>query len=110
MNAKAFRKFLDRDGGCVHCGDVETAVPHHRANRGMGGSKLRDVPSNIVSMCALINGLMESDAYTAELSRTYGWKVSTATDASLVPVWYPNLGRWFFLDDDFGLHEVGEVA
>lgn len=110
MNGKQFQKYLDRDGGCVHCGDTETAVPHHRANRGMGGSKLRDVPSNIVSMCALVNGLMEADAYTAELARTYGWKVSTNTDSASVPVWYPNLGRWFFLDDDFGLHEVGEAA
>ena len=43
MNKKRFQKYLDRDGGCVHCGDVETAVPHHRLNRGMGGSKERDV-------------------------------------------------------------------
>ena len=76
----------------------------------MGGSKLRDVPSNIVSMCALMNGLMESDAYSAELARTYGWKVSTSTDASLVPVWYPMNGAWYFLDDDFGLYQLGEAA
>lgn len=108
MNAKQFRKFLDRDGGCIHCGDVETAVPHHRANRGMGGSKLRDVPSNIVSMCALINGLMESDAYTAELARTYGWKVSASDNSQLVPIWYPAHGRWYLLEDDFGIIEVGK--
>ena len=108
MNVKQFKKFLDRDGGCVHCGDVETAVPHHRANRGMGGSKKRDVPSNIISMCSLINGLMESDAYTAELARSYGWKVSTNTDSSLVPVWYPNRGAWSLIDDEYTIREVGK--
>jgi hypothetical protein len=48
MTKKEFQKYLDRDGGCVHCGDTETAVPNHRANRGMGGSRERDVPSNVI--------------------------------------------------------------
>lgn len=76
----------------------------------MGGSKLRDVPSNIVSMCALMNGLMESDGFAAEIARTYGWKVSTSDNSQLVPIWYPTKGAWYFLDDDFGLYQLGEAA
>lgn len=110
MNGKQFRKYLDRDGGCVHCGDPATSVPHHRKNRGMGGSKLRDVPSNIVAICALLNGEMESNPHAATAARANGWKLESWQDPATTPVWYPTKGGWFVLGDDFTLTEVGGQA
>lgn len=110
MNAKQFRKYLDRDFGCVHCGDVETAVPHHRLNRGMGGSKSRNRPSNILSLCAVINGLLEADPKWARLARDYGWKLREGEHPDAVAVWYPTLGQWCFLDDLGNRVSVTEVA
>ena len=99
MNQKTFEKFLARDGGCVHCGVVEEAVNHHRANRGYGGSKLLDKPSNILVMCSELNGLMESDAGWAERARQYGWKISKYAIPELEAVYYPLEDSWYYLDD-----------
>lgn len=41
--------------GCLGEGDV----PHHRANRGSGGSRTLDHPANLVLVCALCNGAAE---------------------------------------------------
>ena len=100
MNGKEFAKFLNRDGGCWHCGvDDETLIPHHRLNRGMGGSKVRDVPSNVIVICSAFNTVMESDPVAASLARSYGWKLRAGDDPLLVPVFGP--GGWFFLDNKF---------
>jgi hypothetical protein len=104
MNKKTFQKFIDRDGGCYHCDTTETIVPHHRANRGMGGSKIRDVPSNIITLCSEFNGLIESNATLAELARAYGWKLTAGQDPKLTPVFAR--GRWWLLDDNFGRVQV----
>lgn len=94
MNSKQFRKYLDRDGGCVHCGDIETAVPHHRLNRGMGGSLERDVPSNIICLCANMNLQIESSSEAAQTARDYGWKLLLGQDPMLVPYFNANTGAW----------------
>lgn len=41
--------------GCLGEGDV----PHHRANRGSGGSRTLDHPANLVLVCSLCNGAAE---------------------------------------------------
>ena len=99
MNKKQFQKYLDRDGGCVHCGDVETAVPHHRLNRGMGGSKERDVPSNIICLCSVMNGLIESSSEAAQTARDYGWKLVNGQDPILTPFFHAVQGEWLVLTD-----------
>ena len=99
MTKKQFQKYLDRDGGCVHCGDTQTAVPNHRANRGMGGSKERDVPSNVVVLCSAMNGLIESDSSFAEVARDNGWKLSTGQDPETSPFFDFVAGRWFLADN-----------
>lgn len=104
MTPKQFRKFLDRDGACPHCGDVETAVPNHRINRGMGGSKVLDRPSNIVVICSLLNGLIESDDRWFWLAKEYGWKLSSWQVPEETPVYWN--GVWYLLDNDFGRREV----
>lgn len=107
MNHKRFRRFTDRDAGCVHCGELEAVAPHHRRNRGMGGSKELDQPANIVVLCSVVNGLLESDAAWAERAREYGWKLRAGQLPEETPVWYPIRGAWFLLDDEFGKKRVG---
>ena len=97
MTSKQFKKFLDRDGGCWHCGDDTTAVPHHRVNRGMGGSKARDEASNVIVMCSMVNGLMESDPIMAEMAREFGWKLESWQNPVDVPVYEATSGVWYFL-------------
>lgn len=101
MTPKQFQKYLDRDGGCLHCGEREAVAPHHRSNRGMGGSRVRDVPSNIIVLCSYMNGLVESDAAMAALARDYGWKVSANADWRAVPVYDLQRGAWLLLNDGF---------
>jgi len=85
----------------VHCGEEEAVAPHHRINRGMGGSKARNHPANILVLCSVVNGLIESDASWAAAARAWGWKARQFEDAGKVPVWYPLEGVWFILNDDY---------
>lgn len=101
MNKKQFQKFLDRDGVCCHCGlDDDTLVPQHRKSRGAGGSKLLDKPSNIVVICSMANGQLESNATFAQMGRDFGWKLRSGQDATKTPVWLSD--GWYLLDDSFG--------
>jgi hypothetical protein len=102
MKPKEFDKFIARDYGCIHCGEVEAAAPHHRLNRGMGGSKNRDNPANIIVLCSVLNGALESNAVYAQKARKLGWKLSAGQNSAEVAVWYPKYQSWFMLDDDFG--------
>jgi hypothetical protein len=107
MDKKRFARLLERDKGCVHCGEVEAVSPHHRLNRGMGGSKLRDVASNIVVMCSRFNFLMESDSKSAELGRKYGWKLRPWDEPANTPVYFVMAGQWYLLDDEYKKHRHG---
>lgn len=66
---------LSRDGGlCMVQGPSclrVAQVVHHRANRGAGGSKALDLPSNLLASCSLCNGWIEdcSGAEREELIR-----------------------------------------
>jgi hypothetical protein len=101
MRANEFEKYLYRDFGCIHCGEVERVSPHHRLNRGMGGSKLRNNPANIIVLCSWLNNSLESDAKIAERARGLGWKLTHGQDATEVAVWYPKYRSWFRLNDSF---------
>lgn len=102
MRPKDFNRLLARDHYCLHCGAVDALSPNHRANRGMGGSKLRDTPSNLVVLCSLFNGLIESDAVAAALAQRFGWKLSSWDNPLEVPVFDSLKGEWRLLDDDYG--------
>jgi hypothetical protein len=103
MNKKQFQKFLNRDKHCYHCGSAgEDLIPQHRANRGMGGSKLRERPSNVVAFCSLTNGLIESDAQMAQDARWFGWKLETWEDPLETPIYDRSTGYWYLLDDSYG--------
>ena len=101
MNDKLRKRIYTRDNGrCWHCGTDENVTIHHRVNRGMGGSKLLDMPSNLVVMCAAFNQAMESDLRAHKLAKEMGWKVSRHSQPSKVPI-QSFVGEVFLLDDMF---------
>lgn len=102
MTPKQFQQYLDRDKGCLHCGERDAVSPQHRANRGMGGSKERDVPSNIIVLCSYMNNAIEANARLQTLARTYGWKLSTWDDPTEVPVYDTQTAKWYLLDNELG--------
>lgn len=101
MIAKQFAKYLKRDTSCYHCGATEDLIPHHRKNRGMGGSMAASVPSNIIAMCALFNGLMESSHSAASLAHNKGWKLANWENPLESCIYHAGDGVWYLLDDKF---------
>jgi hypothetical protein len=102
VNLKQFSMYLYRDNErCYHCGiSGPTLVPQHRIGRGMGGSVARNRSSNILTLCSIANGLLESDAKFASVGREYGWKLNTWQEPSEVPVFEIHTGLWWILTDD----------
>ena len=91
---------LERDHyACYHCGATEGLSIQHRANRGMGGSKLKDRADNLITFCSLANAEMESDAESAGLARVLGWKLGQWQSYDF-PVWSNWENRWFVLTED----------
>ena len=112
---KALLKALDvRDGRVcawhgVSCG-VDTLVPQHRANRGMGGRKSGQSIANLVWLCSEANGLIESASGWAVAARLRGIKVSTHDNPACVSVFHAVHGRVFLLDDGTVSPCMEEVA
>ena len=102
LTQKQFRRYLDRDGCCWHCGEAEAVAPHHRINRGMGGSKQLHKPSNIIVICSQFNGAMESDTASALAASQFGWKLPSYATPETQPVYNMNDGCWYLLTNDFG--------
>jgi hypothetical protein len=95
---KVLKLVQQRDDHCWHCGVEEDLVPHHVKNRGMGGSKLLDTPDNLLMVCALYNGAMESDLTVARQARAWNHKL---------PIWekeklpaFDVAGGWWYLEPD----------
>jgi 5-methylcytosine-specific restriction endonuclease McrA len=100
------RKLIQaRDEYCWHCGETEDLVIHHRKNKGQGGSKLLDVPDNLMMVCPVYNMMMESDALTARDARGWGRKIAfwETTDK---PVFDSVRMRWYRLDSQGGKEEI----
>lgn len=106
---KILKIVQDRDQHCWHCGVEEDLVPHHRINRGMGGSKLLDTPDNLMMICALWNGLVESDADSARVARGWGHKLAVWEDTAK-PVFDRGSFRWWILSADGTRVEFGNEA
>jgi hypothetical protein len=105
MNKKSFDRFLARDICCSHCGTTDdTLIPQHRLNRGMGGSKVLDRPSNIIVLCSEANFLLESNSKFAELGRKFGWKLERGQEPDSTPVYMGN--GWYLLDNEYGTRKV----
>jgi 5-methylcytosine-specific restriction endonuclease McrA len=98
-----------RDRGvCAWCGlpgtRTDPLVQHHRVNRGSGGSSLAwvNLPANLITCHASVNGAFEGDAVIADRARAAGWKVPR--NGVLRPVDVPVScwdGTWL-LDDNGG--------
>lgn len=102
MNKKDWQRLLSRDGGrCLHCGETEAIAPNHRGNRGMGGSKKADVPSNLIVLCSAMNLLIESDIGAKGAALQFGWKISKWDTPFLKPVFDMNTHQWYLLDDNW---------
>lgn len=109
MTPKEFAKYEKRDKYCPHCGKMAPyLVPHHRANRGAGGSKLANRPSNILAVCAVLNSEMESNPAMAEIARQYGWKISKWNNPLIIPIYDAVTREWFRLGDDFSRTKVSQ--
>ena len=106
MTPKRFQKFIDRDKGCIHCGEIESIAPHHRLNRGMGGSKKLDTVANIVVMCSQMNLFLETNPEIAEWGRSNGWKLRTGQTPETSPLWLPRLGFWALLGTDYDIKNL----
>ena len=98
---KVLKLVQARDSHCWHCGVEEDLVPHHRINRGMGGSKLLDTPDNLMMVCARWNGDMESNAELAATARGWGHKLPV-WESLEHPVFDRTDFRWYFLLPDGG--------
>ena len=109
MKTTDWQQLLIRDGGyCLHCGETEALSPNHRQNRGMGGSKLADVPSNYVLLCSWLNERIESSAHFRELAVENGWKVGKWDDWRKTAVFDACTGEWYLLNDDWTRKVVSE--
>lgn len=98
---KRLKQLQDRDDHCWHCGaDGELLVPHHRKNRGAGGSKSRENDiTNLMMICAAWNGSIESSAEDAAAARSAGHKLRSWQD-TWNPVYDFGDGRWYRLEQD----------
>lgn len=103
MNRKEFEKYLRRDlYKCLHCGaGGDALIPQHRLNRGMGGSKVRDVPSNIIVFCSDFNDKVESNYVAAAKAKRLGWKLESWQVPAETPVWDNTTWEWYVLADDY---------
>ena len=95
---KVLKLVQARDSHCYHCGLEEDLVPHHRINRGMGGSKLLDTPDNLMMVCSRWNGDMESNAELAATARGWGHKLAV-WESTEHPVFHRGAGWWILLPD-----------
>jgi hypothetical protein len=72
---EALRRAVEAHPYCPHCGATNGLQTHHRANRGMGGSKAMDRFDNFLRVCPALNFAMESDPAMATEARDMGWKL-----------------------------------
>lgn len=81
--------------------DPETLVPQHRQG-GMGGRKTKHRLSNVVWLCSLLNGEIESNADLQAEARRRGIKISLHANPAREPMLHAVHG-WVVLDDAGGV-------
>lgn len=100
-------KIYDRDEWrCCSCGITDNHTLQHRVNKGMGGDKtkdkVKDNPSNLVTMCNQCNTALEFDVDFRRTGISMGWKVLQGRDPSQIPCWFSWAMEWRLLDNNFG--------
>lgn len=73
----------------------------------MGGRKSLDTLANVILVCAVWNGRMESEAAIQKLAKEYGHKLEQWQDTSH-PVYDVAVGAWFVLDEAGERHHYQE--
>ena len=68
---------------------------------------MANTPSNLMVLCSLANGLIESDSELAQLARDYGWKLRAGQLPQNTPVFFD--GVWYLLNDSYGKTEAQTV-
>ena len=113
MNQKLRAAIQDRDVCCcVRCGHYCLNEPHsvhHRQVKGMGGSKHRDHPANLIVLCG--TGTTGCHGYVhahPTVSYRLGYLVRSTTRPESAPVWAAG-AEWVLLDDDYGLTPVRDI-
>jgi len=71
----------------------------------MGSSKVLDTLQNVILVCSLYNGAMESDAAVANEARDLGHKLSKFASPT-APVFDNWAKKWFYLDEKGGKTET----
>lgn len=105
MKNSTAQQIRKRDASCFHCGETDGLVIHHRRNRQMGGSKLLDRADNLMLICSMWNGLIESDAKAASMARDWGHKLNS-WDSFDMPVFDYPTRTWWRLDQFGGKQET----
>jgi hypothetical protein len=106
LKQSELKKLRERDKWCWDCGETNDLVPHHRANRGFGGSKALDNLQNIILVCAIYNGLMESNSEVAKTARLLGHKISKFSSPSELV--FDNISQCWYQLDTTGGKQVAE--
>ena len=71
----------------------------------MGSSKVLDTLQNVILVCSLYNGAMESDASVANEARDLGHKLSKFASPT-APVFDNWAKRWYCLDEKGNKYET----
>lgn len=85
---------------CAICGLMAT-VANHRANRGHGGYKAANRPSNGCALCWTCNGLIEDDTPQRKLAILRGVKIHRDDNPEDVPYLSPLFRVYVYLRDDW---------
>jgi hypothetical protein len=96
---EAIRRAVEAHPYCPHCGATNGLQTHHRASRGMGGSKAMDRFDNLLRVCAQLNYAMEADAAVASQARDMGWKLGR-WDGFDAPYFDRVAMQWFVLTEN----------
>lgn len=88
---------LERDlHRCYVCGVLVSLEAQHRQAVGMGGSKIRPLVFEVITLCTVHNSAAEAELQGQALR--YGWKVQKwVKDCTLVPVFDLWGRQWFRL-------------
>lgn len=90
---------IERDETCARCGAEVPLEVHHRARKGMGGSRLLDHPANLIALCGLGNVTgCHGWAHTAPEAAEQGLRLGPGQEPADVAILHH--GVWVLLTDD----------
>lgn len=79
----------------------EIARLDEEAVRAKARFEVAHAKANILVMCSLVNGLIESDSKWASAAREYGWKLSRWESPEETPFYDLATGTWNLIDNTY---------